>query len=190
MTRFQWHYDADLHTHFCIVAHMVTHVTQILNEDAYSIRILNVDGDVPTTLVTIDRVLGFTEAIALAEEMIRGAFSPTQRETLALSVLSLFAEVTWKVQESAKDKFDEYTLSVPHIGEMHVWERSAGYLWMVHCPAYTVQFSSGVADTLTSAKVAAVSALTSLYLTHTVQTDGNTEWNNHLKKRNATQPIG
>ena len=190
MARFKWHYDADTATHFCIIAHLVTHITQD-SAGMYQVKVMNVDGEVPQVLVVVPNIADFPNAIALAEETIRGSVSSQQREVFALSMLTLLAEMSWKLQESSKDKFDEYMLSVPDIGTMYVWERSWGWAWAVHCPEFTVRYASGAESSLTKAKIAASVALISLYFTHTVHTDGNTEWKKGLSQHSVpkTRPL-
>lgn len=183
--RYKWYYDGEAYTHFCVVAHMVSHVTLAANA-THTVQVFSVDGDAPITLAVVQDIKTAEEAKSIAEEMMRGSVPANQRELFALSLIAFLAETFWKVQESSDDVYDEYVLTVPDIGTLYVRERAQSWLWLIDCPTLSVRQTSGTSDTLTSAKCAAVSALVSAYLTSTVTSDGNTLWKAHM----AQQPAG
>jgi hypothetical protein len=173
--RYQWYFDADELIHFCIIGNMVAQVRPAATTPVtFESRIFASFGDHPIDLITQGGWSTAEYAQEWSEAALRDFASSQQREVFALSQIAHLAEKSWQVLILESMNRMEFFLDIPAVGFIQVL-KGARWTWVVQCPHYQQGNASGVADTLTHAKVDAVAALVKLYLQHTIRTDGNTE---------------
>ena len=171
--RYQWHFDADECVHFCIIGNMVAQIRSAATTPVtFEAHIFASFGDHPIDLITQGGWPTAENAQEWSEAALRNLASSQQREVFALSQLAHVAEKSWEVQYLDSMNRMEFFLDVPAVGIIQIIN-GATCTWMVHSASH--KNASGVADTLTQAKIDSVATLVKLYLQHTIRTDGNTE---------------